>query len=272
MVEKRGLICCDLDGTLLGPDKQVSKASRQALADAAAAGFVCAVSSGRHPFNIFELMDGLELPPTCVCLSGAATFVDGILIDTIPLGLSAVRAAIAVAANEAAYVSVGGADFNASCGRVSRGKESSAPAFSRYDEVTSYEELEDYASKRAGRLLKLAMHAKDQAQYDRLRAELSKVDGVRCARSDVNWIDVTAASCTKAEGIRVLANHFGLGKSKVAVLGDDENDIEAIAEAGLGIAMGNAIPAVKEAASMVVQDNIHDGAANGIRAAISALT
>ena len=83
---------------------------------------------------------------------------------------------------------------------------------------------------------------------------------------------MTAASCTKAEGIRVLANHFGLGKSKVAVLGDDENDIEAIAEAGLGIAMGNAIPAVKEAASMVVQDNIHDGAADGIRAAISALT
>jgi Cof subfamily protein (haloacid dehalogenase superfamily) len=271
VVEAKGLICCDLDGTLLLPDKTMGKASRQALEDAVAAGLVCAISSGRHPFNVFELMDGLGLPRTCVCLSGAATFVDGALIRIIPLGLPAVRSAIAVAAGEGAYVSVGGADFNAVCGQISRGKESAASAFSRYLVVESYEELEEYASKREGKLLKLAMHAKDQAQYERLRESLSRVDGVRCARSDVNWLDVTAVSCSKAAGIRALADYLGIPVSRVAVLGDDENDIEAIAEAGIGIAMGNAIPEAKAVASLVVGDNAHDGAAEGIRAAVAQL-
>jgi Cof subfamily protein (haloacid dehalogenase superfamily) len=271
VVETKGLICCDLDGTLLFPDKTMGKASRLALEDAASAGFVCAVSSGRHPFNVFELMDGLGLPRTCVCLSGAATFVEGSLLQSIPLGLPDVLQAIAIAAGEGAYISVGGAGFNMNCGSVSRGKESSSPAFARYDSVASYGELGDYAAEHAGGILKIALHADDQRQFDRIREGVSIIDGVRSARSDANWLDVTAATCTKATGIRALADHLGLPSSRVAVLGDDENDIEAIAEAGIGIAMGNAIPEVKAVASLVVGDNAHDGAAEGIRAAVARL-
>lgn len=76
MVGAQGLICCDLEGTLLDSSKQVVPEVREALSEARSRGFVVAIDSGRHPFKVFELMDGLGLPRTCTCLSGAATFVE----------------------------------------------------------------------------------------------------------------------------------------------------------------------------------------------------
>lgn len=263
----QGLICLDLDGTLLTPEKQVSEEVRRALHEAQVQGCILAISSGRHPFNVFDLMDGLGLERICVCLSGAATFVDGVQISQIVLDPAAVQSAIAIAEREHAYVSVGGADFNISCGSVSRGPEAKAAAFSRYGRAESYAELRSCAAERADRVLKLAFHAADEEQYQRLRERLDEVEGIRYARSDALWLDVTDPSCTKAAGVRALADHLDVDRAQVAVLGDDENDIEAIAGAGFGIAMGNAIAPVKQAAAIVVADNAHDGAAEGIRAA-----
>lgn len=272
MVERRrGLICTDLDGTLLDPDKQITDRVQRAIKEIAQRGYVIAISSGRHPFNVFELMDSLSLPRNCVCLSGAATFAGGDLIGSFVLGQDAVSEAIAIACDEGAYVSAGGAGFNISCGSVSRGSEAKAKAFSLYGSLASYEELAAAAGKREGSVLKLALHAADDAQYLRLRRKLGSLPGVRCVRSDALWLDVTSSSCTKAAGIAQLARYFGISQAKVAVLGDDENDMEAISQAGFGIAMGNAIPAVKAAASLVVSDNAHDGAAEGLAAAAQAL-
>jgi hydroxymethylpyrimidine pyrophosphatase-like HAD family hydrolase len=47
-------------------------------------------------------------------------------------------------------------------------------------------------------------------------------------------------------------------------IGDYDNDIEMIAYAGLGVAMGNAVPEVKKAADVITLDNQNDGVAHAI--------
>jgi hypothetical protein len=50
MADRRlGLLCLDLDGTLLGSDHRVSRANADAVAAAAAAGWAIALSTGRGP-------------------------------------------------------------------------------------------------------------------------------------------------------------------------------------------------------------------------------
>ena len=44
-------------------------------------------------------------------------------------------------------------------------------------------------------------------------------------------------------------------------VGDSYNDISMIEAAGLGVAMGNAVEAVKQAADYETDDNEHDGVA-----------
>ena len=48
-------------------------------------------------------------------------------------------------------------------------------------------------------------------------------------------------------------------------LGDRENDIAMIEYAGMGVAMDNAIPSVKEVANFVTKSNTEDGVAGRSR-------
>ena len=47
-------------------------------------------------------------------------------------------------------------------------------------------------------------------------------------------------------------------------IGDQENDIAMIEFAGVGVAMDNAIPTVKEAANFITKSNLEDGVARAI--------
>jgi len=55
----------------------------------------------------------------------------------------------------------------------------------------------------------------------------------------------------KATGLAALASILGLEADQVMACGDEANDLSMIQWAGLGVAMGNAIPAVKEVATLV---------------------
>ena len=51
---------------------------------------------------------------------------------------------------------------------------------------------------------------------------------------------------SKGEGLKKLAELLGVTIPETMALGDAENDLSILKEAGLSVAMGNAVPAVKE--------------------------
>ncbi|MGB7982550.1 MAG: HAD family hydrolase [Candidatus Nanopelagicales bacterium] len=65
----------------------------------------------------------------------------------------------------------------------------------------------------------------------------------------------------KASGIEVIIDHLGIDREQTLALGDGYNDLEMLAEVGIGIAMGNAPDAVKDVADEVTgtpdEDGIH---------------
>ncbi|MDF7639555.1 Cof-type HAD-IIB family hydrolase [Lactobacillus sp. ESL0791] len=65
----------------------------------------------------------------------------------------------------------------------------------------------------------------------------------------------------KATGIEKLLSHFSQSWDNVMAFGDEENDLELLANAGLSVAMGNAIPKVKKIADFTTLDNDSDGVA-----------
>lgn len=72
------------------------------------------------------------------------------------------------------------------------------------------------------------------------------------------FYDLTAG---KKNAISFLAKYLDISLSDVLVFGDDINDIEMISACGLGVAMGNALPAVKAAANKITLSNEEDGIA-----------
>ena len=59
------------------------------------------------------------------------------------------------------------------------------------------------------------------------------------------------AGVTKWSAIRRLAADWGIADAAICAVGDDVNDIPMIRAAGLGVAMGNALPEVKAAADRI---------------------
>ena len=77
-------------------------------------------------------------------------------------------------------------------------------------------------------------------------------------------LEIVPRGWNKWTGMQALLNHSLIYPEEVMAIGDGENDLEMIAGVGLGIAMGNAVPAVKEVALEVVANNDEDGIAEAI--------
>ena len=63
--------------------------------------------------------------------------------------------------------------------------------------------------------------------------------------------DVMTAGVTKGKALLDLADYLNIPRSHTFAIGDSDNDVSMIADAGYGIAMGNACNAAKEAAAYI---------------------
>ncbi|MCW5753487.1 MAG: HAD hydrolase family protein [Phycisphaeraceae bacterium] len=71
-------------------------------------------------------------------------------------------------------------------------------------------------------------------------------------------------SATKWSALSYLARRWNIAPSRIAAIGDQINDIDMISSAGLGVAMGNAIPRVHAVADRVTRSNTQDGVAHAV--------
>lgn len=93
---------------------------------------------------------------------------------------------------------------------------------------------------------------------------LEKYPDIKVVDGGFDNLEFTKAGTNKAAGLKFLAGHLGMTMDEVMAVGDSENDIEMLREAGLGIAMGNASDEVKEVADEITLDNEHEGVAAAI--------
>ena len=75
------------------------------------------------------------------------------------------------------------------------------------------------------------------------------------------WLDLAPVGVNKASGLRLVADEHGLGAADVLAIGDGRNDIEMLQWAGRGVAMGQSIEVVREAADAVTGTVHEEGAA-----------
>ena len=75
------------------------------------------------------------------------------------------------------------------------------------------------------------------------------------------WLDLAPVGVNKASGLRLVADELGLGAADVLAIGDGRNDIEMLQWAGRGVAMGQSIEVVREAADAVTGTVHEEGAA-----------
>ena len=75
------------------------------------------------------------------------------------------------------------------------------------------------------------------------------------------WMDLQPPGTSKASGLEHVAEVLGVEQAEVLAIGDGRNDVEMLRWAGRGVAMGQAVDAVREAADDVTASVDDDGVA-----------
>jgi len=102
-----------------------------------------------------------------------------------------------------------------------------------------------------------------QGDRDRLRrvAAASGLPSVDYAIGFTAWLDIMPEGVSKASGLATVCEKLGLSRADVLAVGDGHNDMEMLAWAGMGVAMGQAPWDVKEVADAVCGSVDDDGVA-----------
>jgi Cof subfamily protein (haloacid dehalogenase superfamily) len=99
----------------------------------------------------------------------------------------------------------------------------------------------------------------------RLMRELSGAVAVIQSGSNTTWgVEVYVAKVDKLLGMQTIASRIGVNRDEILAIGDHVNDMEMLKWAGVGVAMGNALPEIIAAADWVTAAVTRDGVARAI--------
>ncbi|THF88362.1 Cof-type HAD-IIB family hydrolase [Deinococcus sp. KSM4-11] len=239
-----GLICVDVDGTLVGSGNVVRDDVWAALADARARGVRIALCSGRPALgNALAYALRLDGDGWHVFQNGASIVNVGShesLSEPMPDGSVASLLGHAHAVNRLLEVYT---DTEFAISQPGILAERHAALLGLPYEPRSPESL-DGTVVRAQWVVPLAEQEQVMAEpHDGLALHPAGSP----AMPDTMFISITKAGIGKGVAIRKVAQRYGLDMERVMMVGDGENDIAAMNVVGHPVAMGNAVAAAVSA-------------------------
>jgi Cof subfamily protein (haloacid dehalogenase superfamily) len=253
------LVVSDIDGTLITSNHEVTGATKQAAAGLYERGIQLSLASSRPPRSIRPLAEDLGLRSPFAAFNGALVVTaDGSVMASSVIEPDVTAAVKAIADD----LGIGVWLYDATEWYVAERN-----AFVDREEHTSgfSPNMDDYEKRLADNLNKLTVVGKpelvaiaEQRVFDRL------ADKVSASRSKPRFLDVTSYGIHKGTVIVRLAELLGVSTDSVAVIGDGPNDVEMFRQAGMSIAMGQAVDEVRSVARYVTTSNDDEGWANGI--------
>lgn len=252
------LIALDLDGTLLGPDEVVSDRNRRAIRRTLERGVRVVLVTGRGvdlPIRISQELD-LNLP--VICCHGALTkdFGANRTLVHLPLPLQYAKPMVEFAEHNGLSIGIYAEE---SFWRLEGSKvfmdDMRGPG---WREAKQFEDVLHVAPtfiRFLGRESVAAMQREFGDWPLNFRYE-TWGEFVECA--------VLSREASKRNALARLCADFQIPRETVLAIGDSRNDIPMLRWAGVGVAMGNAHPEVKEAVRHVTAGNAEDGVALAI--------
>ena len=78
-----------------------------------------------------------------------------------------------------------------------------------------------------------------------------KVEIMQDSFGEVKWLEIFQKGIEKYKGIKEVAKLEGISNEDIIAFGDGLNDVEMLKKCGIGVAMKNALPEVKEQANYI---------------------
>ena len=232
----------DLDGTVIGPDENISPAVHEAIVRLAERIHVF-IATGREPADVLRYANELGLTTPQLCDGGANILdpVQGVSTWAAPLGpVNAEAVVTRLREMGSAFVAT----------------HASGTA-STFDDVPDWD------------LIRVSALDLDEDTADALATEFRRNKNMYVIKAVLPYnglwaVDFTLAGVDKASGIARVGQTLGVNPTNTVAVGDSYNDLPMLEACGFSVAMGNAPPEVKDAAEFVAPSVAEDGLAVAI--------
>lgn len=256
---KYRLLCVDLDGTLLTDHKKLNERDIEALKEASAKGIKTALITGRMPAATDPIVRQLGIP--CIMACNAGTYI-------LKEGQSIYAEYLSVGSMKSIYEKVEAFGIPL---WIFRDKKWFVTAKDRF--VEAEEELIQYAAElvpveelafkwaKEGTGPNKVLIGAEPALVQKMHKILKSQQNVDMACSSPNYLEIFPKGMNKGKALRLICEKEGLKREETIAFGDQELDIPMLEEAGIAVAMGNAIDELKGKADFVTKTNNEAGIA-----------
>ncbi len=262
-------VLCDVDGTLVNNDKEITDFTATTIKNVAKKGIFVSICSGRVAPMLSVMTNKLDIKGPVVSVNG------GLIVDSVTGDILFGKKIRSETAREiflfslekgldcGAVVSTG-AHFTKGSRRVKifekynvqaehSGQKPLVLTTSDNPEVVDFEDV-----------YKFLVLAKDQDEYDTYREHFERNKNLFVVSSENFLIELMPCGVNKGLGVLEIAKLMGITPEEVMVFGDFENDKEMFETAGFRVAMGNASDEIKKLSDYVTDTNQNDGVAKAI--------
>lgn len=258
------MIALDMDGTLLNTEKNISKATYDAIQNAKNKGVKVVLATGRPVKGIHKYLNELDL----INDDDYAVAFNGAIVQTTKSEKIIAKNLLDIKDAELLYELSKTLNVNI---HALTNDACITPKISKYSLVEAemnsipINEL-DFTNLAKDTTIVKVMFIDEENILDKAIKKIPKefYDKYTVVKSSPYFLEFLNKKVSKGIGVKLLAENLGIDMKDVICVGDHENDIEMIKYAGLGVAMENAINELKVVANFITKSNDEDGVAHVI--------
>lgn len=266
------MILSDLDGTLLGRNRQISSYTEQILTMAARRDVIIVPATGRFYSAIPSSVRSLPFIRYAILMNGAQVY-DCVQQRSLYRAELSTQEADRVFALLSALPATMDCFIGDDCGYMD------ARHYNRLEDWVldpnarqiimetrqSVEDLPQYVHDLGRPVQKIQAFFKTSELRDRVMRQLAEgFPEISVACSLPGNIEITHRRATKGEALRFLCDYLNISPAQVMAFGDERNDCAMLELAGVGAAMSNAVPQAKAVADVLIGAHWEDAVAHTI--------
>lgn len=249
------MVVTDIDGTIYTPEDGISKNVKDCIKKLVNNNIHVAIATGRSFGSAKSVADKLGIQCPLICYQGGlVNSYHGDIIDVKYLNQDIARKIIKDFRKRNIHLNVYIEDILYVEDDNKYIKDYIGDKGIDYIKVDSFDELD------FNKLNKMLAINYNEAFIEDLILELQeKYPELYVVKSFKYFCEIANKEATKGNAIKILAEKYGLSTNEVMAIGDNNNDIEMVETAGVGVAMGNGTENIKLKADYVTDTVQNDG-------------
>lgn len=262
------LLALDIDGTVLGRDLRIPAGTIEAVRAFQAQGGRVTLATGRTLHTTAPFADALGVDGPLICYQGALIqdhrSGEVLLHEPVPPALAAEAVRRLLDAGVYVHAYIDDELYVPWVGAEVALYQSFSP---RKLEVHPVDDLAAVVAARPPTKLLFIEH-EDRVGPQLAGLQTHFVNRLHIVRSHAHFGELTAPGCTKGRALAQLAARLGIPQQEVIAAGDQFNDVEMVAWAGLGLAVRNGPPELLAVADRLIDGPEQAGVAAALRSVV----